>query len=265
MSDKTMFDQNLFVVSSGYYNLRTKDLSCSRPNGRNDFFLYYVLKGKSRYVMNGEECFAQDGDVVFYNINDIQSYSHLAEFRSQIYWVHFNGLLAGPMLKELHLTKSMKIHTESNISIYFENILNELTFKKKLYFNAAANNLTSILLTVSRDMEKKTAGEAKFDYVISLMHNVENNHMSLMEYADICKLSKSQFIRRFTDYTGMTPMRYKNNIIIKDAQWYLLNTDIGINEIAAMLNFENVYYFSNVFKKQTGLSPKQFRKQNTVL
>ena len=84
-----------------------------------------------------------------------------------------------------------------------------------------------------------------------------------MEYASLCGLSKSQFIRSFTDYTGMTPMRYKNNIIIKDAQWYLLNTDLSINEIAAMLKFDNVYYFSNMFKKHTGLSPRQFREKAT--
>ena len=66
MSDQTTFDENMFVVSSGYYNLKTKNLSCTRPNGRSDYFLYYVLKGKSRYVMNGEECFAEAGDVGFY-------------------------------------------------------------------------------------------------------------------------------------------------------------------------------------------------------
>ena len=264
MSDQTTFDENMFVVSSGYYNLKTKNLSCTRPNGRSDYFLYYVLKGKSRYVMNGEECFAEAGDVVFYNIYDSQSYSHLCQYHSQIYWAHFNGLVAAPFLQELKLTKSMKIHTEANISIYFENILNELTFKKKLYFGAAANNLASILIAISRELEKKTEGEAKFDYVISLMHSLENNKMTLMEYANLCGLSKSQFIRSFTDYTGTTPMRYKNNIIIKDAQWYLLNTDLAINEIAAMLKFDNVYYFSNMFKKHTGLSPRQFREKATL-
>ncbi len=265
MSDQTVFDKNMFVVSSGYYNLKTKDLSCTRPNGRSDYFLYYVLKGKSRYVMNGEECFADTGDVVFYNIYDSQSYSHLSQFHSQVYWVHFNGSLADRLLQQLALSKSMKIHTEASINGYFENILNELTFKKKHYFSAAANNLVSILIALSRETEKKTKEEANFDYVISLMHSMENNKMTLMEYADICSLSKSQFIRSFTIYTGMTPMKYKNNIIIKDAQWYLSNTDLAVNEIAAMLKFENVYYFSNMFKKQTGLSPTQFRNKSVTL
>lgn len=259
MADQMEYDENLYVVSSGYYNLKTKDLSCSRPDGRADYFLFYVLKGKSRYMMDGQSHTAEMGDVVFYNYNDVQRYEHLAKYHSQIYWVHFNGAQAPKLLQELKLTKSMKIHTESNLSRYFEDILNELTFQKKMYFKAAATDVLSILLAVSRDLEKKYSGESKVDAAISFMHSAENNRMTLEEYASVCGLSKSQFIREFRNETGMTPMCYKRSIVLNEAKWYLKHTDCSINEISRMLKFDNVYYFSNMFKKNTGISPRQYR------
>ena len=72
---------------------------------------------------------------------------------------------------------------------------------------------------------------------------------------------RSQLIRRFRQYTGQTPIQFKNRIIVKRARYYLENTDYSVSQIAEVLRFENVYYFSAMFKKQTGLSPTQYKSR----
>ncbi|MBP3360707.1 MAG: helix-turn-helix transcriptional regulator [Clostridia bacterium] len=257
MEDQTELERDIYVVSSGYYNLKTTPVSCSRPNGRSDFFLYYVLKGQSRYVMNGQNYTADSGDVVFYNYNDIQYYVH--DVPSQVYWVHFNGSIAAKLLSDLQFNSSMKIHTAANLSMYFENILNEISVKRKHYFKMASGNLVALLTAISRGIGSVQTN-TDLDYIISLMNDTENSSMSLSDYSAICHLSKWQFIRKFKDYTGTTPVQFKNNIILNSAKWYLLNTNCTVKEISDILNFENVYYFSNMFKKNTGQSPTQYRK-----
>ncbi|WP_346344513.1 AraC family transcriptional regulator [Levilactobacillus brevis] len=41
-----------------------------------------------------------------------------------------------------------------------------------------------------------------------------------------------------------------------------LNTNMSETEIASAIGFQNIYYFSTVFKQYTGLSPSQYRRTN---
>ena len=51
---------------------------------------------------------------------------------------------------------------------------------------------------------------------------------------------------------------------INRAKALLMEQDMKIYEAADQLGFESAFYFSKVFKKVTGLSPREFIQQNTV-
>jgi AraC family transcriptional activator of pobA len=48
--------------------------------------------------------------------------------------------------------------------------------------------------------------------------------------------------------------------LIAEAKKYLLNTNYSISEVSYLLNFKDPAYFTRLFKKQTGVSPSEFRK-----
>ena len=48
---------------------------------------------------------------------------------------------------------------------------------------------------------------------------------------------------------------------IEKAKIYLTETDFKVYEVADILGFENVTYFSRFFKKHTGMSPKEYKEQ----
>ena len=77
-------------------------------------------------------------------------------------------------------------------------------------------------------------------------------------------MSTSWFIRNFKLYTGSTPLNYILNIRISNAQSLLENTKYNITEIASITGYDNPLYFSRLFKKQTGLSPSEYRKQSNI-
>lgn len=72
--------------------------------------------------------------------------------------------------------------------------------------------------------------------------------------------SESQTIRIFKNAFGTTPYAYVLSKKISLAKQMLKDTNLPIKEISKQLSFADEYYFSNIFKSKTGLSPSTFRK-----
>ena len=72
-------------------------------------------------------------------------------------------------------------------------------------------------------------------------------------------LHPSYFSSLFKQSTGSSFKEYLNMVRIEESKRLLANTDFSIIDIAVAVGFEDQSYFSKVFKKYTGLTPKQFR------
>ena len=74
-------------------------------------------------------------------------------------------------------------------------------------------------------------------------------------------ISLSHFTREFTKETGINPIKYLTNIRMQHAMQLLQNTELSVNEIAIKCGFSCGNYFSKSFKKNTKLTPYQFRNE----
>ena len=72
-------------------------------------------------------------------------------------------------------------------------------------------------------------------------------------------VSAAYFSTVFKNSTGLSFKEYLNKVRIEESKILLLNTDFSIIDIAIAVGFEDQSYFSKVFKKYTGTTPKQFR------
>lgn len=75
-------------------------------------------------------------------------------------------------------------------------------------------------------------------------------------------VSKSHLVRRAKELTGYTIQNLHEKLKIEQAKNLLMIDSIKLTEIAARLGFQNQNYFSSVFKKNTGLSPRNWAKKN---
>lgn len=73
--------------------------------------------------------------------------------------------------------------------------------------------------------------------------------------------SKSHFIRLFKSATGMNYTDYLNKYRVEKACRDLIYTDKNVTEIATENGFNNIQYFSKIFKKYMECTPKQYQKQ----
>ncbi len=102
--------------------------------------------------------------------------------------------------------------------------------------------------------------------ITDLLNHIERNvtrTMTLTMAADFMGLSPSHLSRVFKAHTGVCFIDYVTNRRVERAKSMLTRTDIPVLRIANSLNFQPVNYFSRVFKKQTGLTPSEFRRRYT--
>lgn len=83
--------------------------------------------------------------------------------------------------------------------------------------------------------------------------------LSLSEMAAKFYISRYQISRQFKQVTGMNYQDYVLNVRMKEAARRLTFTDERLYEIAQAVGFDEPSYFSNVFKKTYGLSPRAYR------
>lgn len=78
--------------------------------------------------------------------------------------------------------------------------------------------------------------------------------------AELCHMSLSYFYELFKKEFNVTPLEYRNKIILQNAKAMLRGGDMAINEIASILGFSDTAYFSRFFKKHTKKAPSNYIK-----
>ena len=122
------------------------------------------------------------------------------------------------------------------------------------------------LLALACQRQKKRIVNHRYKYIIDGIELMENNsNKSLDEIAKICGVSEGYFRKLFREYSGETPMMFRQKHRIEKAKQLLLLDTHSISEIAEMLHFSDVFHFSKTFKKITGVSPQKYAKQNLQL
>ena len=92
--------------------------------------------------------------------------------------------------------------------------------------------------------------------------------LNLKETITIASLAKrvnqnqDYFSRQFLQYTGERPLHYIHEKRIERAQYLIATTNMPYADIATETGFENLPYFSRIFKKITGVTPNKYRQKH---
>ncbi|HBT65129.1 MAG TPA: hypothetical protein DEB10_10770 [Ruminococcaceae bacterium] len=98
--------------------------------------------------------------------------------------------------------------------------------------------------------------------VYKVMQYVKANYNQKISLDDIARhvyLSRSYLSSIFKEETGKSLFSYINEVRIEKSKIFLLDDSVSLVDISSMCGFEDQSYFTKVFKKATGLSPKKYR------
>jgi AraC-like DNA-binding protein len=87
--------------------------------------------------------------------------------------------------------------------------------------------------------------------------------INLDDIADEAFFSKFHFLRIFKNTYGKTPHQYLTTIRIENAK-LLLQKNIPVTETCFLVGFESLSSFTGLFKKQTGISPSAYQKEQLM-
>ncbi|KRF42740.1 response regulator [Paenibacillus sp. Soil787] len=118
------------------------------------------------------------------------------------------------------------------------------------------SQVTNIIHFLAKDhLVKDVMDEIKQYLVMNLHENI-----SLQSIAERFFIHPTYFSKRFIDKYGQGYSDFLTQLRMEKAAEWLRGTNMKVQEIAEMVGFEGAAYFSSVFKKSHGVSPKEFRQ-----
>lgn len=259
----------LIVTSCGTYRLKTvKRLPTLRPKGRLDYQLLYIVSGKGHFYFHGEDRVVYAGRMVLIQPRQEQRYEYFGEDKPEVYWVHFTGSDVKNILRSYNIPMDDPIFysgASSTYSYLFKEMIHELQTCRTGYEELLTMYLKQIFLLVQRTRQEErptvsTYIQEEMEYARRYFNEHYNEPISIQEYAESRNMSVCWFQRNFKQIVKHTPMQYLLTIRVNNAASLLETTNYGLAEIATIVGYEDPLYFSRLFRKIKGVSPRDYRK-----
>ena len=160
----------------------------------------------------------------------------------------FSSKLNDPLLLSLQRKDNQVFASEQLIKLYLEQFLIGL-IRRELHI-VVRNNPASPL-------NEKTSKDA-FNRVIGFF---ENNLLDTPNLSTVCRTTgfSCTYIQNvFKEKTGRSVMEYYKITKLEKAKELIRQGDYTFTQIASILNYSSIHYFSKVFKKYLGMTPTEY-------
>jgi len=246
--------------------------------------IYYINEGKFKWSINNESYILYPGDVALIMPHEkFGSEKGVLEIGS-ITWIHVkianhgnNDLLTGKWssLSETEsqaISKVLLMNTMPVLSKLPEagrilRYTHDEILNQEIGYTTRSNQLIDeLFIVITRHLTKQNNRARDFPKVFMQLEQALRQNLShqwtVEEMAAIAGMGTTLFNEKVKSYTGFTPLNYLINIRISESIKLLKKKDVSITDIALDTGFYSSQHFSTTFKKLTGYTPSEFRKNN---
>lgn len=230
--------------------------------------LYYIEDGEGQITINDDVYYPKKGDFMFIPEGCEHAYTTLHQQPYTKFWCHFTAYVGSNPLASI-LSFPYHIHVRSDdekIISLFQKLLHvyhaQDAFSPMLIQSTLLELIHRYLKSCNTKKIKPKSPESSKDLSLLLQYMEQhlNRKITLQDLAAVVNVHPNYLVRLFKLQFGFTPINYLNLQRIHRAK-ELLNIDkLSISYIARETGFDTPYYFTQVFKKHTGLTPTEYRK-----
>ena len=130
----------------------------------------------------------------------------------------------------------------------------------KHFINIWSNIYGSVQDTHYYNPKSSSKDEDLTNQILSFIHTNYKYDISLYDIAKSGSISKSECSRLFQRVFSCTPFEYLTNYRLLKSQEYLRDKTYSITDIAGLVGYNSVNYYTTVFRKNLGYTPSQYKK-----
>lgn len=252
---------------------------------KNNFFeLIYIVEGTGEQHTNSNRFNYRKGNLFLLTPQDRNSFKIATT--TQFFFLRFTTLYVS-LVKDRDWTERiefilnnashrpgciLKNHADKPlVGSLVENIIRE-QLNQQLYFHRIIQQLVNaIIVIVARNIAlklpkniKENTGEKVLDVLDYIQQHIQSpDRLRARAISRQFNISLSYLGRYFKKQTGETLQEYIGKYKVRLIEIRLANTDMRINEIARELSFTDESHLNRIFKKYKGISPSEYKKQNS--
>ncbi|SIQ37120.1 AraC-type DNA-binding protein [Paenibacillus sp. RU4T] len=228
--------------------------------------LYFIMNGEGWLKVDGRECFPKPGQLCLMPAFVKQSYSAVPDKPPfSKYWCHFNAgvgpfdlfqWIDAPLCIDAPDPQRMQRLFAELAELNARPSLVSLLREKAVMLEILSSFLESIPVQVlthrSEEMQRIRIIQ---DYVESHLQD----SLSINDLAASLHLHPNYFISYFKKHFGMPPAKYISRKRMDMARKLLASTSLSVKDVAERTGYPDTHYFAKCFRKETGLSPTEYR------
>lgn len=258
--------EELFLVFCGYENCKPDQFF--GPAIRRYYMIHFILKGQGHYFINDQhyrirenQCFLVPPDVVtYYRAEPDDPWTYV--------WICFNGKIVPDLLKRCHFTDTALVLPISEARKYRDIIFEmmehaPLTPADELHIQSCLYRILAVLAEQNHASYSDTDSLDNF-YISRAIDYINKStvlDITVAKIAEYLHISRSYLFELFKKHLNTSPQAFLITAKIASAKELLLRTDISVENIALSSGYQNPYAFSRAFKKETGMTPSEFRQK----
>ena len=245
--------------------------------------LSYVLEGSANHTMEGMTTTLSKGDFFIIDYNKHHKYTQIGETPFTIMNCLFlpsliDETLAGcEQLSEVvknylikldfyqvkdHPTNFIYHDEDGRIGRLFQQLHEEYVRKPMGYMETIRSYLILILIHIMRQIELPGMTKSGNEMIRHITDYVDKNYhrkLSLAKISQKYNYSLAHISTLFKTEMGVNFQEYVQSVRMKESCRLLINTSKKVSEIAAAVGYTDIKFFNEVFKRQIGMTPREFR------
>lgn len=227
------------------------------PHHHECYELIYYLKGKGTSTIGEHSYHFQAGSYAL--IPPLQQHDEDHREDAEVLFIGFQTARS----KATELQGMHRDDKEHSIRSYMQELSTEYTRRREGFQKHLNDRLHHMLLHLLQQGTSKRhplfSGD-RLQYVLAHIDEHFKQRLSVDMLADMSGYSYDRFRHLFKERYGSAPSRY---LLIKRLDYskhLLASTQMSISEISAEAGFVNDAQFCNMFKRETGTTPRSYRK-----
>lgn len=232
-----------------------------------EYQLVYITKGKGYFAneQNNVEPIER-GDLLLLHPGQWHTYYPDEETGWNEYYIGFEGAIIDNMIKN-HFTPGkntiIKLGLSESLVQLFGQAINIAQADKacvQQYLGGVLMHIMGLAMSINSNRQFEANNiDQKIESAKIFMYENLYGEVDAEQLAQRLNLSYSWFRKIFKDYTGYAPAKYFQELKLKKAKELLLTTGMSIKEISFKLGYTSSEHFFALFKKNTGMTPTEYR------